>query len=141
MNRPLCIWFFRNPPLNAYPQKHVFLHHQQLRQINLDTRLWGFRQNKSHVLPQLLKKSWSRSYYHQDTKMLWKHKALRKYMDDLNKEYRALERCLQDVSEHEGERRAAHRRHAELAPLAAVYQEIQEAEQAIDELESMCESR
>lgn len=62
-------------------------------------------------------------------------------MDDLSKEYRALERCLQDVSEHEGERRAAHRRRAELAPLAAVYQEIQEAEQAIDELESMCESR
>lgn len=61
-------------------------------------------------------------------------------MDDLNKEYRALERCLQDVSEHEGERWAVHRRHAELAPLAAVYQEIQEAEQAIDELESMCES-
>ncbi|KAK7809058.1 hypothetical protein U0070_013244 [Myodes glareolus] len=140
MNRPLCIWFFRNPPLNACPQKHVFLHRQQLRQINLDTRLWGFRQNKSHVLPQLLSKNWSRSYYHQDTKMLWKHKALRKYMDDLNKEYRALEQCLQDVSEHEGERRDAHRRHAELAPLAAVYQEIQEAEQAIDELESMCES-
>lgn len=62
-------------------------------------------------------------------------------MEDLNKEYRALERSLQDVSEHEGERRALHRRHAELAPLAAVYQEIQEAEQAIEELESMCESR
>lgn len=62
-------------------------------------------------------------------------------MDDLNKEYRALERCLQDVSEHEGERRAAHSRHAALAPLAAVYQEIQEAEQAMDELESMCEGR
>lgn len=61
-------------------------------------------------------------------------------MEDLNKEYRALERSLQDVSEHEGERRALHRRHAELVPLAAVYQEIQEAEQAIEELESMCES-
>ncbi|XP_057642298.1 peptide chain release factor 1, mitochondrial isoform X2 [Chionomys nivalis] len=140
MSRRLCIWFFRNPPLNAYPQKHIFLHRQQLRQISLDTRLWGFRQNKSRVLPRLLNKSCSRSYCHQDTKMLWKHKALRKYMEDLNKEYRALERSLQDVSEHEGERRALHRRHAELVPLAAVYQEIQEAEQAIEELESMCES-
>ncbi|XP_041527834.1 peptide chain release factor 1, mitochondrial [Microtus oregoni] len=139
MSRRLCIWFFQNPPLNAYPQKHVFLHRQQLRQISLDTRLWGFRQNKSHVLPQLLNKSWSRSYCHQDTKMLWKHKALQKYMEDLNKEYQALERSLQDGSEHEGERRALHRRHAELAPLAAVYQEIQEAEQAMEELESMCE--
>ncbi|XP_075805885.1 peptide chain release factor 1, mitochondrial [Microtus pennsylvanicus] len=140
MSRRLCICFFRNPPLNAYPQKHVFLHRQQLRQISLDTRLWGFRQNKSHVLPQLLNKSWSRSYCHQDTKMLWKHKALQKYMEDLNKEYQALERSLQDGSEHEGERRALHRRHAELAPLAALYQEIQEAEQAMEELESMCES-
>ncbi|XP_038166616.1 peptide chain release factor 1, mitochondrial [Arvicola amphibius] len=140
MSHRLCICFFRNPPLNACPQKHVFLHRQQLRQISLDTRLWGFRQNKSHVLPQLLNKSWSRSYCHQEAKMLWKHKALRKYMEDLNKEYRALERSLRDVLEHEGERRAFHRRHAELAPLAAVYQEIQEAEQAIEELESMCES-
>ncbi|XP_026644502.1 peptide chain release factor 1, mitochondrial isoform X2 [Microtus ochrogaster] len=140
MSRRLCIWFFRNPPLNAYPQKHVFLHRQPLRLISLDSRLWGFRQNKSHVLPQLLNKSWSRSYCHQDTKMLWKHKALQKYMEDLNKEYQALECSLQDGSEHEGERRALHRRHAELAPLAAVYQEIQEAEKAMEELESMCES-
>ncbi|CAO2591679.1 Peptide chain release factor 1, mitochondrial [Lemmus lemmus] len=140
MSRPLCVCFFRTPPVNAYLQRYVFLHRRQLRQINLDTRLWGFRQNKSHVLHQLLNKSWSRSYCHQETKMLWKHKALRKYMEDLNKEYRALERSLQDVSTHEGERRALHRRHAELAPLAAIYQEIQEAEQAIGELESMCES-
>lgn len=61
-------------------------------------------------------------------------------MEDQNKEFQALERSLQDVSVHEGERRALHRRHAELAPLAAVYQEIQEAERAIEELESMCES-
>uniref|UniRef100_A0A2K5D1N9 Peptide chain release factor domain-containing protein n=1 Tax=Aotus nancymaae TaxID=37293 RepID=A0A2K5D1N9_AOTNA len=38
--------------------------------------------------------------------------------------------CLQSLN----------RRHAELAPLAAIYQEIQEAEQAIEELESMCKS-
>lgn len=61
-------------------------------------------------------------------------------MEGLNDEYQSLDQCLQDISEDEGDRRASHRRHAELAPLVAVYQEIQEAEQAIEELESMCKS-
>ncbi|XP_051016829.1 peptide chain release factor 1, mitochondrial isoform X1 [Acomys russatus] len=139
MHRPLCIWLFRTPSLRAYPERHIF-YCQQFRQISLDTRLWDFRQNKPHVPHQLLSKSWSRSYCHQDTRMLWKHKALQKCMEDLNKEYQALDQCVQDVSENEGDRRASHRRHAELASLAAVYQEIQEAMQAIEELESMCES-
>uniref|UniRef100_A0A2K5D1L1 Peptide chain release factor domain-containing protein n=1 Tax=Aotus nancymaae TaxID=37293 RepID=A0A2K5D1L1_AOTNA len=47
-----------------------------------------------------------------------------------NKNYQTVEQCLQSLN----------RRHAELAPLAAIYQEIQEAEQAIEELESMCKS-
>ena len=62
-------------------------------------------------------------------------------MEDLNKEYQTLDQCLQGISENEGDRRALHRRHAQLSPLAAVYQEIQEAEQAIEELESLCKSR
>ncbi|CAH6823905.1 peptide chain release factor 1, mitochondrial [Phodopus roborovskii] len=140
MSRHLRIWLFRNPSLNADPWRRIFLCCQQFRQISLDTRQWDFRQHKSHVLHQLLSKSRSRSYCHQDTKMLWKHKALQKYMEDLKKEYQTLDRCLQGTSEDEGDRRALHRRHAELAPLAAVYQEIQEAEQAIEELESMCKS-
>lgn len=61
-------------------------------------------------------------------------------MEDLNKEYQTLDQCLQGISENEGDRRALHRRHAQLSPLAAVYQEIQEAEQAIEELESLCKS-
>lgn len=61
-------------------------------------------------------------------------------MEDLNKEYQTLDQRLQELSGSEGDRRALHRRHAELAPLAAVYQEIQEAKQAIEELESMCKS-
>lgn len=52
-----------------------------------------------------------------------------------------IDQCLQRVSANEGDRRSLNRRHAELAPLAAIYQEIQEAEQAIEELESMCKSR
>lgn len=140
MSHHLCIWLFRNPFLRACPQRHVFLSCQQFRQISLDTRPWNFRQKKTHVLYQLLNKSWSRGCCHQGTRKLWKHKALQKYMEDLNKEYQTLDQCLQGISENEGDRRALHRRHAQLAPLAAVYQEIQEAEQAIEELESLCKS-
>lgn len=73
--------------------------------------------------------------------MLWKHKALQKYMEDLNKEYQTLDECLQRMPVNEGDRKSLNRRYAELAPLAAIYQEIQEAEQAIEELDSMCKSR
>lgn len=140
MSFHLCVWLFRNPSsLSACSQRHVFLYGQQFRQINLDPRLWNFRQNKAHILYRLLNKSWSRGYC-QGTRKLWKHKALQKYMEGLNDEYQSLDQCLQDISEDEGDRRASHRRHAELAPLVAVYQEIQEAEQAIEELESMCKS-
>ncbi|EPY87257.1 peptide chain release factor 1, mitochondrial-like protein [Camelus ferus] len=61
-------------------------------------------------------------------------------MEDLSKEYQTLDHCLQLISASEGDRRSLNRRHAELAPLAAIYKEIQEAEQAIEELESMCKS-
>lgn len=73
--------------------------------------------------------------------MLWKHKALQKYMEDLNKEYQTLDQYLQHISVNQGDQRSLNQRHAELAPLTAIYQEIQEAEKAIEELESMCKSK
>ncbi|XP_030669177.1 peptide chain release factor 1, mitochondrial isoform X1 [Nomascus leucogenys] len=139
MNRHLCVWLFRHPSLNGYLQCHIQLHSHQFRQIHPDTRLQGFRQNRNCIL-HLLSKNWSRRYCHQDTKMLWKHKALQKYMENLSKEYQTLEQCLQHIPVNEENRRSLNRRHAELAPLAAIYQEIQETEQAIEELESMCKS-
>ncbi|KAF7485878.1 Hypothetical predicted protein [Marmota monax] len=138
MNRHLCVWLFRHSSLNAYPQHHVNLHSHQFRQIHLSTK--PFRQNGNHILHRLLSKNWSRRYCHQDTRMLWKHKALQKYVEDLNKEYQALGQCLQDISLNERDQKSLNQRHAELAPLAAICQEIQEAEQTIKELESMCES-
>uniref|UniRef100_F7C2L1 Mitochondrial translation release factor 1 n=1 Tax=Equus caballus TaxID=9796 RepID=F7C2L1_HORSE len=140
MNRHLCVWLFRHPSLNGHRHCHIHPHSYQFPQIHLDTRLVVFRQNRNHVLPRLLNKNWFRRYCHQDTWTLWKHKALRKYMEELNKEYRTLDQCLQRVSANEGDRRSLNRRHAELAPLAAIYREIQEAEQAIEELESMCKT-
>ncbi|XP_069323304.1 peptide chain release factor 1, mitochondrial [Eulemur rufifrons] len=139
MSRHLCVWLFRHPSLNSHPQCYIHLHSHQCRQIHLDTRLWVFRPNRNLIL-HLLNKNWSRRYCHQDSKMLWKHTALQKYMEDLNKEYQTLEQCLRHTSVNEENRKSLNRRHAELAPLAAIYQEIREAEQAIEELESMCKS-
>ncbi|TKC48646.1 hypothetical protein EI555_017060, partial [Monodon monoceros] len=140
MNRHLFVWLFRHLCLNGHHQCHVHLHSHQLTQIPLDTRLWVFRQNRNHILHCLLSENWSRRYCHQDTRMLWKHKGLQKYMEDLSKEYQTLDHCLQHISVSEGDRRSLNQRHAELAPLAVIYKEIQEAEQAIEELESMCKS-
>ncbi|XP_057563934.1 peptide chain release factor 1, mitochondrial isoform X3 [Hippopotamus amphibius kiboko] len=138
MNRHLYVWLFRQPSFNGHRQCHVHLHSHQIMQIHLDTRLWVFRQNRNHILHRLPNKNWPRRYCHQDTMMLWKHKALQKYMEDVSKEYQTLDHCLQRVSVSEGDWRSLNRRHAELEPLAVIYKEIQEAEQAIEELESMC---
>ncbi|XP_043435732.1 peptide chain release factor 1, mitochondrial isoform X1 [Prionailurus bengalensis] len=138
MNRHLCAWLFRLSSHNGYHQCHIHPQSHQFTQRHFDTRLWVFRQNRHPVLHHLLNKNCPRRYCHQDTRMLWKHKALQKYMEDLSKEHRMLDQCLQRVSLNEGDRRALNRRHAKLAPLAAIYQEIQEAEQAIEELDSMC---
>ncbi|XP_034859182.1 peptide chain release factor 1, mitochondrial isoform X2 [Mirounga leonina] len=139
MNRHLCAWLFRHSSLNGPRQYHLQPQSHQFTQIHLDTRLWIFRQNRNRILHHLLNKNCPRRYCHQ-SKMLWKNKALQKYMEDLNKEYRTLDECLQHMSVNEGDRKSLNRRHAELAPLAAIYQEIQEAEQAIEELDSMCKS-
>lgn len=141
MNRHLCVWLFRHPSLHGHHQSHIYPLSHQFRQLYLERRLWVFIQNRNHVLHHLLNKNCSRRYCHQDSRMLWKHKALQKYMEDLNKEYQTLDQCLKNISVNQGDQRALSRRHAELAPLAAIYQEIQEAEQAIEELESMYKSR
>nr|KAF6369701.1 mitochondrial translation release factor 1 [Myotis myotis] len=140
MNRHLCVWLFRHPSLHGHHQCHIHPLFHQFTQIHLDTRLGVFRQNRNHLLYSLLNKNCSKRFCHQNTKMLWKHKALQKYMEDLNKEYQTLDQCLQHISVNQGDQRSLNQRHAELAPLTAIYQEIQEAEKAIEELESMCKS-
>ncbi|XP_044909558.1 peptide chain release factor 1, mitochondrial isoform X2 [Felis catus] len=138
VRKAVLLIFLRLSSRNGYHQCHIHPPSHQFTQRHFDTRLWVFRQNRHPVLHHLLNKNCPRRYCHQDTRMLWKHKALQKYMEDLSKEHRMLDQCLQRVSLNEGDRRALNRRHAELAPLAAIYQEIQEAEQAIEELDSMC---
>ncbi|XP_005409176.1 PREDICTED: peptide chain release factor 1, mitochondrial [Chinchilla lanigera] len=140
MNHHLCVWLFRHPSLNAHPRCHVYVHSHQFKQLHLKTRLWVLGQNGNHIFHYILNKNWSKRHCHQDTRMIWKHKAFQKYMEDLSKEYQTLGQCLQDVPGNEVDRRCMTRRHAELAPLAAIYQEIQKAEQAVKELESLCKS-
>ncbi|KAM5288425.1 peptide chain release factor 1, mitochondrial [Ctenodactylus gundi] len=140
MNWHLCVWLLRHLSLNTYPWCHIHIHPHQVRQIHLEIGVWNRKQNWNHILHCLLNKKWSRRYCHQDTRMLWKHTALQKYMEGLKKECQTLGQCLEDTSMSERDRRSLNRRHAELAPLAAVYQQIQEAEKAIEELELMCAS-
>ncbi|XP_026920745.1 peptide chain release factor 1, mitochondrial isoform X3 [Herpailurus yagouaroundi] len=84
MNRHLCAWLFRLSSRNGYHQCHIHPQSHQFTQRHFDTRLWVFRQNRHPVLHHLLNKNCPRRYCHQDTRMLWKHKALQKYMEDLN---------------------------------------------------------
>ncbi|XP_060050683.1 peptide chain release factor 1, mitochondrial isoform X2 [Erinaceus europaeus] len=109
MSHHLYICLFRNLSLVGHHQIHIYLH--------------------SHLLVQT---------HYDDTRMLWRQKALQKYMGNMNKEYQTLDQCLQNASVHEGDWRSVKRRHAQLAPLVAIFQEIQEAERAIEELDSMC---
>ncbi|XP_004604654.2 peptide chain release factor 1, mitochondrial [Sorex araneus] len=137
MSRHLHVWLFRHLCLNHHHQCHIHFY-SQLQEIHRDTRLWISRQNQNHLLRHLLNKNWSKRYCH--SRMPWKHKALQKYLEDVNKEFQTLDQSLQHIPVNEGKRRALSQRHSELAPLAAIYQEIQEAEQAIEELDSMCTS-
>ncbi|XP_006884679.1 PREDICTED: peptide chain release factor 1, mitochondrial [Elephantulus edwardii] len=138
MSRHLCFWLFRHLSLNGYHQCHIRLQSQQFRQIQLDTRLCIFRQNKDPLLHSLSDNILPKRYCH--TRMLWKRKAVQKYMEDLITEYQKLDQCWQHISVNTGKQRALNQRHTELAPLAAIYEEIQEAEKAMEELESMYKS-
>ncbi|XP_058540029.1 peptide chain release factor 1, mitochondrial isoform X2 [Neofelis nebulosa] len=84
MNRHLCAWLFRLSSRNGYHQCHIHPQSHQFTQRHCDTRLWVFRQNRHSILHHLLNKNCPRRYCHQDTRMLWKHKALQKYMEDLS---------------------------------------------------------
>ncbi|XP_009982480.1 PREDICTED: peptide chain release factor 1, mitochondrial [Tauraco erythrolophus] len=75
---------------------------------------------------------------HQDSQMLWKHEAVQKYLETLNKEYQQVSHLLNTDSINELEQRTLRRRYADLSPIAAAFQEIKEAEKEVQELEAMC---
>ncbi|NXG35592.1 RF1M factor, partial [Dromaius novaehollandiae] len=75
---------------------------------------------------------------HQDSHALWKHEAMQKYLETLRKEYQQVSRLLNAGSINDFEERSLKRRHADLSPVAALFQEIKEAEREVQELEAMC---
>ncbi|XP_052561580.1 peptide chain release factor 1, mitochondrial isoform X2 [Tympanuchus pallidicinctus] len=75
---------------------------------------------------------------HQDSRALWKHEAVQKYLDTLSKEYQQVNSLLNADSKNEFEQRTLRRRRADLSPVATAFQEIKEAEGELRELETMC---
>nr|XP_009670761.1 PREDICTED: peptide chain release factor 1, mitochondrial isoform X2 [Struthio camelus australis] len=75
---------------------------------------------------------------HQDSHALWKHESMQKYLETLSKEYQRLSHLLNAGSVNDFEEKSLKRRHADLSPIATVFQEIREAEREVQELEAMC---
>uniref|UniRef100_G3X111 Mitochondrial translation release factor 1 n=1 Tax=Sarcophilus harrisii TaxID=9305 RepID=G3X111_SARHA len=137
MNRYLNFWILS---VNYYQQCRFYHLSHLSRRNRLNLKRCIFRPNWNHIYYFPLQRNWSRQYCQQDTKILWKHKALQKYVEDLSGEYQKLDGLLHHISVSEGDRRTMSKRHAELAQFTAIYKEIQESEKAIEELESMCKS-
>lgn len=78
---------------------------------------------------------------HQDTRALWKHEAVQKYLETLSKEYQQVDHLLNADSKNEFEQRTLRRRRADLSPVATAFQEIREAESELQELETMCRGK
>ncbi|XP_008942200.1 PREDICTED: peptide chain release factor 1, mitochondrial [Merops nubicus] len=75
---------------------------------------------------------------HQDSRALWKHEAVQKYLESLSKEYQQVSHLLNADSVSDFEQRTLKRRCANLSPIAVAFQEIKEAEREVQELEAMC---
>ncbi|XP_054046360.1 peptide chain release factor 1, mitochondrial isoform X3 [Rissa tridactyla] len=75
---------------------------------------------------------------HQDSRALWKHEAVQKYLETLSKEYQQISHLLNADSINDFEQRTLRKRCADLSPIAAAFQEIKEAEREGQELEAMC---
>ncbi|KAM6146892.1 LOW QUALITY PROTEIN: peptide chain release factor 1, mitochondrial [Phoenicopterus ruber ruber] len=75
---------------------------------------------------------------HQDSRALWKHEAVQKYLETLSKEYQQVSHQLNADSINDFEQRTLRRRCADLSPIAAAFQDIKEAEKEVQELEAMC---
>lgn len=85
-------------------------------------------------------KSWHRKK-HQNSRALWKHEAVQKYLETLSKEYQQVSHLLNADSINDFEQRTLRRRCADLSPIAAAFQEIKEAEREVQELEAMCRGK
>ncbi|XP_025029356.1 peptide chain release factor 1, mitochondrial isoform X2 [Python bivittatus] len=68
----------------------------------------------------------------------WDNDTLQAYLQTLNQEYEKIDLLLNSCSVNEFKRKDLSQRLAELSPFVKTFQEIQEAEKQIQELERMC---
>ncbi|CAM5073730.1 unnamed protein product [Natator depressus] len=132
------VGLFRSLLANCFHRCH---HHCSplVKRIGHMMELSIFRRNYllKIVKPTLSLNDWSRRY-HQDFRALWKHEAVEKYLETLNREYQRVGQLLNSGSMNEYDRSTLSRRHNHLSTLVAAFQEIQEAEREVQEIESMC---
>ncbi|NXN93200.1 RF1M factor, partial [Rhinopomastus cyanomelas] len=75
---------------------------------------------------------------HQDSRAVWKHEAVQKYLEAVIKEYQQARHLLNADAVNYFEQKTLARRCVDLSPIAAAFQEIKEAEKEAQELEAMC---
>lgn len=78
--------------------------------------------------------------YYQTLGTLWNHEALQKYLHNLIQEYQRIGQLLNDCSLNEYKRKAFGKRHAELSQLVVIFEEIQETEKEMQDLENLISS-
>ncbi|NWU96625.1 RF1M factor, partial [Upupa epops] len=81
--------------------------------------------------------SWHRRK-HQDSRALWKHEAVQKYLEAVSKEYQQATHLLNTGAVNDFNQKTLKRRCADLSPIAAAFQTIKETEREAQELEAMC---
>ncbi|XP_019385382.1 PREDICTED: peptide chain release factor 1, mitochondrial isoform X1 [Crocodylus porosus] len=132
------IWLFRRS-LAIFPYHHHCCASPLVKKIGQMMERYSVKNNYflNTVKSTLPHHAWPRKY-HQDSRAMWKHEAVQKYLETAIREYQRISHVLSSGSMNEHEERILSRRHADLVPLAAAFQEIQKAEKEVKELESMC---
>ncbi|XP_050567580.1 peptide chain release factor 1, mitochondrial isoform X3 [Cygnus atratus] len=143
--KPLqSVWLFKSLLSSCYC--HGQLHSSPLLSVAkkigyvMGLRSCGFWRPKSLLDTARLTLScngWFRKK-HQDSRALWKHEAVQKYLETLSKEYQEVSRLLDADSKNDFEQRTLRRRRADLSRVATAFHEIKEAEREVQELETMC---
>ncbi|OXB79806.1 UNVERIFIED_CONTAM: hypothetical protein H355_000968 [Colinus virginianus] len=126
-----CYGQLHNPPLPSVAKKISYMMRQYSCGVWRPERLLDMARFTLSSHGQCRKK-------HQNSRALWKHEVVQKYLESLSKEYQQVNHLLSADSKNEFEQRTLRRRCADLSPVATAFQEIKEAESELQELEAMC---
>ncbi|XP_068022612.1 peptide chain release factor 1, mitochondrial isoform X1 [Melanerpes formicivorus] len=140
--RSLCLFKSLLGSCSCHSQLHSCLFPPVAKKIGYVVRLHscGFWRPKSLLDTSGFTLSVHSQYRkkHQNSEALWRHEAVQKYLETLNKEYQQVSHLLNADSMNDFEQRALQRRCADLSPIVAAFQELKEAEREVQELEAMC---